>query len=139
MKIAISIWDGRVSPVMDTASTLLIAEVVNGVEVSRKVITIPPANICGRASFISGLGIDLLICGAISHRFEQMLLADGVKLMPWFRGDIDDVIAAHLNGNLQYQNFCLPGSDRRGRYGRKCRRRGGPSGSVRQGKHWEDR
>jgi predicted Fe-Mo cluster-binding NifX family protein len=113
---------------MDTARQLLVAEVVGNREVSRQVVEIPQALVSHRVGFISELGIDLLICGAISRQFEQMLTASGIKTSPWFRGDVADVIAAHFNGNLQNSTFYMPGCGRRKREGRGGRRRGGRGG-----------
>lgn len=98
---------------MDTACRLLIAETVDGREVARKIIDVPHASPVHRASFISELGIDILICGAISHQFAQMLTALGINTKPWFRGTIDEVIAAYLKGVLQNDNFLMPGCGRR--------------------------
>ena len=127
MKTAIPIWNGRVSPVMDTACRLLITETVDGREISRTIVDIPQANMSHRTGFISGLGVDVLICGAISHQFDRMLNALGIKTNPWFRGDVDEVIAAHLKGVLQNDNFLLPGCGRRRRRqrGQRCGRRPG--------------
>jgi len=122
-KVAIPIWDGRVSPVMDTARQLLVIELADGSEVSRTVVDIPQANISGRTGFVSDLSIDVLICGAISHQFEQMLAASGIKAHPWFRGDIDEIIAAYHSGILQNDSFLMPGCRRRGR-GRSRQRQG---------------
>ncbi|MEA2031612.1 MAG: dinitrogenase iron-molybdenum cofactor biosynthesis protein [candidate division Zixibacteria bacterium] len=122
MKIAIPIWNGRVSPVMDTARQLLIAEIDDGLEVSRTVVDIPQTNISHLANFISGHRIDTLICGAISHQLEQMLAASGIRINPWFRGNVDKVIAAHSAGILQDDNFLLPGCGRGRRRGRGGRR-----------------
>ena len=138
MKVAIPIWDGRVSPVMDTACRLLIAEITGSQEVSRTVVDIPQVSICHRASFISGLGIDLLICGAISHEFEQMFIASGVEMRPWYCGNVDEIIAAYSNGTLQKDNFFLPGRALRRRRGNRRQRRAGCSRSGKQRMYKED-
>jgi len=41
MKVAIPIWNGRVSPVMDTACRLLVVDFADGREVSRETWDIP--------------------------------------------------------------------------------------------------
>jgi predicted Fe-Mo cluster-binding NifX family protein len=138
VKVAIPIWGGRVSPVMDTACRLLIAEITGSREVSRTIIDIPQLGISHRASFVSGLGIDLLICGAISHEFEQMLIASGVKMCPWYCGNVDEIIAAHSNGTLQRDNFFLPGRALRRRRGNRGQRRAGCPRSGIQGMFEED-
>ena len=114
-KVAIPIWDGRVSPVMDTARQLLVIELADGSEVSRTVVDIPQASISGRTGFVSDLCIDVLICGAISHQFERMLAGSGIKAHPWSRGDVDEIIAAYRGGILRNDSFLMPGCRRRGR------------------------
>ncbi len=123
MNVAIPIWDGRVSPVMDTARHLLVTEFADGGEVSRETVVIPQADISSRVSFLADLGIDVLICGAISHQFERMLAASGIESFPWFRGNVDEIMAAYSGGVLQNDSFLLPGCGRRRRRGR-----GGPRG-----------
>ena len=115
MKVAIPIWDGRVSPVMDTASRLLIVETVDNQEVSRTVVDIPQADIPHRVNFLSGLGINVLICGAISQQFEQIITASGIIMHPWYCGYGNEIIAAYSNGKLQNGDFLSPGCKRRQR------------------------
>jgi predicted Fe-Mo cluster-binding NifX family protein len=126
MKVAIPISDGRVSPVTDTACRVLVAEVAGGRELSRRTVDIPQAGMPHRANFLAGLGIDVLICGAISRAFEQLLAASGVKARPWYRGDVDEILAAHASGTLQSEAFLLPG--------RRQRRRGSGMGRHRAGR-----
>ncbi|MFZ5981374.1 MAG: NifB/NifX family molybdenum-iron cluster-binding protein, partial [Candidatus Zixiibacteriota bacterium] len=102
-------------------------------ELNRNIYVIPPGDIYSRVMFFSELGIDILICGAVSQLFEQRLTAAGIKISPWFRGGIDEIIAAHTSGRLQSENFFMPGCHRgrgagRGRY---CGRRGAGFGRRR--------
>ena len=106
----------------------LVVEIADNSETSRATIDLPQADASHRAGFIAGLGIDILICSAISHQFDRMLIALGISTRPWFRGDVDEIISAHLNGILQNDNFLMPGCGRRrfqGR-GRGCRRGNNP-------------
>ena len=133
MKVAIPIWNGRVSPVMDTACRLLVVKFADGREVSRETWDIPQVIIPYRVSFLADRGIDVLICGAISYQFEQMLAISGIKPMPWFGGDVDEIIAAYASGALQNDNYRLPGCGRRRRQGRgRCRGRRTGFGRCRQ-------
>ncbi len=127
MKVAIPIWDGRISPLMDTACSLLIADIDEGQVVSKETVGIPRMDIPNQVSFFTDHHIDILICGAISHQLERMLAASGIKPYPWVRGQVDEVIAAYCNGVLQNGNFFLPGCGRRrGRErGQRCGRRMG--------------
>jgi predicted Fe-Mo cluster-binding NifX family protein len=132
MKVAMPIWDERVSPVMDTACRLLIAEIVEGREVSRTIVDIPQADIPHRAAFLSSLGINILICGAISQQFEQIIAASGIKMHPWYCGRGNEIIAAYSNGTLQNGDFLSPGCRRQQRRRGRGRSRAGYSGSGRK-------
>jgi len=119
MMIAIPIWNGRVSPVMDTASRLLILRIQNDREMSRSILPVPKMDIIQRARFIANVGIDLLICGALSRPFENALSHHGLSIYPWIKGDIDEIIPAYLKGNLLKNEFNLPGCRGRCRRGRR--------------------
>lgn len=129
MKVAVSIWNGRVSPVMDTARQLLIVDMADGREISRNVVDIPYVCTSRQAGFMAGLGIDALICGAISRQLELMLAATGIRVCPWARGEVGEVVDAFSNGSLQDECFILPGCGRGGgrrRMGRRYRHRNAP-------------
>jgi len=116
MKIAIPIWDNRVSPVLDHAREMMLVTIDGDREISRETRLIPNSLPPQKARFIAGTGVDLLICGALSRPLEAFLAAAGVQLQPWVRGYIDDVIAAHLGGSLgELEQHFMPGCRGRGR------------------------
>ena len=131
MKIAIPTWNGRVSPVFDTASRLLVVEVAEDREFSRFETDIsvhfPPSKIMR----LTGLGVDTLICGAISRPLAYMIGTAGIRLIPWISGQVEDVLQAFLTGNLFDIQFMMPGcagrwdkGPGRGRGWGRARRRG---------------
>ena len=132
-KVAIPIWNGRVSPVMDTACRLLVVDFADSREVSRDTWDIPQVTIPYRVSFLADRGVKVLICGAISHQFERMLAASGIEPIPWFGGDVDRIIAAYVGGALHNDNYRLPGCGRgRGQGRGRCRDRGTGFGRRKQ-------
>ena len=52
-------------------------------------------------------GITILICGAISHHFEQALRASGIEVKPFLGGNVDDIIIAYSNGTFKNENYLL--------------------------------
>lgn len=112
MKIAIPIWDDKVSPVLDTASRLLIVEVEDQSEASRFEIYLDDQDLPRRCYRIQGLELDILICGAVSHPFLRMLTASGIDIIPEISGRIEDVLKAYLQGNLFHSRFLMPGCKR---------------------------
>jgi len=131
MKIAIPTWNGRVSPVFDTASRLLVVDGEEGVETARFETDISEQFLPSKIMRLTGLGIDALICGAISRPLTYMVTTAGIKLIPWISGQIEDVLQAFLAGTLFDPRFIMPGctgywgkglSGRHGQGGRRRRR-----------------
>lgn len=109
MKTAIPTWDGKISPVFDTASKLLIVQLEDNRETSRFEAYLDGQNLSRRCSRIYDLGIDVLICGAISRAFCRMLVAGGVNVIPWISGPVEDVLDAWMHGTLFHSRFLMPG------------------------------
>jgi predicted Fe-Mo cluster-binding NifX family protein len=109
MKIAIPIWEGKISPVFDTASRLLILQVEEKNETSRFETFLDETDLTRRCLRIQALGVDTLICGAISGQFHRMLTADKVEIIPWISGAAEDVLKAYLDGEIFNSKFLMPG------------------------------
>ena len=108
MRIALSIWEDKVSPVLDTAARLLIIDNESHRE-SRFVANLPEKDLSERCAFIRSLDIDVLICGAVSRHLIKMLLASGIEVVSGISGHVEDVLNAHLHGNLAQSKFLMPG------------------------------
>lgn len=129
MTVAVSIWDGRVSPVLDSAQQLLVVEADgNGTEVRRRMIEFPDAHPMVRARFVASLGVDTIICGAVSRQLESLLTNQGVAVSPWVKGGVDEVIDAYLHGKLYSDQFVLPGCMGGGRGKGRARGQGNGEG-----------
>jgi len=132
MKIAIPTWNGRVSPVFDTASRLVVVEGGEGRETARFETDISEHFLPSKSMRLAGLGIDTLICGAISRPLAYMITTAGIKLIPWISGQVEEVVQAFLTNTLFDPRFIMPGcagpwgKDLRGKHGqgRGRRRRG---------------
>ena len=55
MKVAIPVWEGKVSPVFDTASRVLVVEVQNRCEITRFEAFLEPGTTNGRCYFLPNL------------------------------------------------------------------------------------
>jgi predicted Fe-Mo cluster-binding NifX family protein len=108
MRIAIPTWNGRVSPVFDTASRLVVAEVDKGRERSRFETDIGEHFLPSKTMRLTQLGVDMLICGAISGQCAYMVTTAGIELIPWISGQVEEVLQAFLRGNLFDTQFLMP-------------------------------
>lgn len=120
MRIAIPVCRGRISPVFDVASQLLLVDLVEGQLVNPQQVpfaeTAPPE----RVERLQQMGVNTLICGAISQPLEEMLLERGIRVFARLCGQVEEVLSAYLAGQLGQVRFAMPGC--RGRHG-PCRHR----------------
>lgn len=112
MKLAIPVWENKVSPVLDTALRLLVVEVKEDGNLSRFEIFLDERDLTRRCLRIQGLGIDTLICGAVTRHFSEMLKASGIDIIPGISGQPDEVLNACLEGSLVHAKYLMPGLSR---------------------------
>lgn len=128
MRIAIPYWQGRVSPVLDVAGVLLLVDVRPAGETGRRMEDMRDESVFKRAARIHELGVNTLICGAISRRLDLALASAGIEVIPEICGDVDQVLAAFFAGQLEHGGYLMPGCRgrqrrfRRGRCGGRGRR-----------------
>lgn len=139
MRVALPIYHGRVSPVLDSARVLLVVDysrgstvcrahrgektplgAVNrrpqheageicGLEVARSEVSLEALNPLRRAARLRGLWVDVVICGAVSRPLSAALSAAGITVIPLRRGPVEEVLAAFVAGSLGDARFRLPG------------------------------
>ncbi|MBC8463889.1 MAG: NifB/NifX family molybdenum-iron cluster-binding protein [Deltaproteobacteria bacterium] len=112
MKIGIPIWEDKISPVLDTASRLLVVETEGQKESSRFETCLDVRDNVHRCFRIQGLGVDILICGAVSRRLLEKLMALGMQIIPGISGHPEVVLKAYLQGNIDDARFLMPGFKR---------------------------
>ena len=130
MKVGIPTWQGRVSPVFDTASRLLIADLEDGKEISRTEESIDEPFLPSRANRLLELGIDTLICGAVSRPMMALISGANIQLIPFISGEVEEVLCAYLSDCLTETRFAMPGCCAR------RRRRKGKGMSPGHGPRW---
>ena len=132
MKVAVPTWTDRVSPVFDEARQLLVVDISGNTEVDRTTAAIEETEPGPRAKHVAELGVNVLICGAISTPLEALLVSAGVRVILHVCGPVEEVLQAFALGRLTDQTFLMPGCcGRRRRF--RGRRRGGRGRFDRQG------
>jgi predicted Fe-Mo cluster-binding NifX family protein len=129
MKIALPEWNGRISPVFDTAGRLVVVRIEDGAEAGRESVLITEQRPGPRAMMLLQAGISTLICGAVSNGMARAVEAAGIGIIPWIAGEIDDVVAAYTAGRLDMPVYRMPGCGG----GRMRRQRGCRGGRRRSG------
>lgn len=124
MRIALPIWNGNVSPVLDVARELLVVDCTPEGERVHSRFSLAELDICHRANMICSLHPDTLICGALSRPLELALSGAGIRMETHICGPADQIVEMFFAGKLTEQSFRMPGC-----CGRRGRNRGaGPGG-----------
>jgi len=110
MKLAIPVSSGRVSTAFDFARHLLLLEYEDGRELSRAEFVLEEEIPVNRARRLESLGVRVLICGAISRLLAEHLTSVGIDVIPFVSGTVEEVLAAYLAGEVESEQFLMPGS-----------------------------
>ncbi|MFO7708273.1 MAG: hypothetical protein R6V84_08870 [Desulfobacterales bacterium] len=107
--IAVPIFTGRVSPVLDNCTNLFLLESESSPAADRTTVNVRGSSIFERVAEFKRMRIGLIICGAVSEAFYNLLRQAGIELVCGVTGDIEEVITAYRNGTLQQAQFRMPG------------------------------
>ncbi|MBK7930053.1 MAG: NifB/NifX family molybdenum-iron cluster-binding protein [Bryobacterales bacterium] len=94
---------------IDFAHEILVVDCDHVRELRRKRHTLDdglPTNLAHR---IARLGIEVLICGAISRTLALMMSKAGILVIPLVSGPVDEVLAAFLENRIEDSRFLLSG------------------------------
>jgi predicted Fe-Mo cluster-binding NifX family protein len=140
MKAALTVWEGRVSPVFDVSREALVLTIEDGAVGARSRQSIDTPTAANKIDRLVEMGVQTLICGAISEPLQHELRIRGVKVVGFVAGEIDAVVASFLAGTLATPSLSMPGCCRRqnrfraGRGGGGGGGRGGGGGCGREGR-----
>ena len=125
MKMALTVWGNRISPVFDSAHMLLVVEIENTKIISRRYEPFYPEFTTRLAVRLTVMNVTILICGAISEMPANVLEANGIKLIPFITGDAREVIDAYVKDVPSMPAFLMPGcSHKRHRHAGKRKKHG---------------
>ena len=103
------------SPVFDVANRFLVVDIKGGAVTRRSEHNLGDD---GRVEKLSGLGVDVLICSAISWPVEAMLWVAGIEVVSDICGPTDEIVDAYRTGERDLARVHSPGYSVRKRGGR---------------------
>jgi predicted Fe-Mo cluster-binding NifX family protein len=109
MKVVLTVWENRISPVADSASQLLVVDVRNRIIRKRHTEHFDLESVFYRARRLSDLEVKIFICGAISDFFASLLEGYGIRLIPFICGEAEEVLEAYLEDSLLCPKFMMTG------------------------------
>ena len=102
MKIAVTYDNGNVFQHFGRTEFFKVYEVEDNKVVSSEVVSSNGTGHGALAGLLSGIDVDVLICGGIGGGAQVALRNAGIKLFGGVQGNADKAVEAYLNDALQY-------------------------------------
>jgi hypothetical protein len=109
VKVVLTIWENRISPVADLARQLLVVDVKNRTIRGRRTEHLNAESIFYRARRLADLEVKVFICGAISDFFAGLVEGYGIRLIPFICGEANEVLDAYFEDSLRSPRFMMTG------------------------------
>ena len=109
IRIAVTVWDERISPVFDASRRLLVAEIQCKSVTERSYLVFDPGQPRLLAETLLALDVSVLICGAVTQVPAAIIAEGGITLIPFITGRVDQVIEAYAQGTSLAPTFLMPG------------------------------
>ncbi len=102
MKIAVTYDQGMVFPHFGHTEQFKIYEIKANEVVSTEIVNTNGTGHCALASFLTELGVEVLICGGIGMGAINNLMKAGIEIFPGVMGEADMVVEDFIAGILEY-------------------------------------
>jgi len=101
MKIAIPVFDTKISPRFDSSQEFILLEVEQSRVIERKQLNTKGWPLAAKVKQLVESGVDTLICGGIDRASMQHLSFNGLKVYSWVTGEVEDAITCFLDNDLE--------------------------------------
>jgi len=109
LKIAITVWGNRVSPVFDAASTLFVADIENRIILNKTYTSFNPEIPSDLLKSLKKMGVSILICGAISTKPADLIIENDIKLISFVTGNALKLLDNFARKQTLEKTFMMPG------------------------------
>lgn len=112
MRVAAAVADGRISPVFDVTRHIRVWDTDEG---TWHEVELPDTDVTSRLRLVADLGVQVLICGAVSRDAAAAARVLGLTIIGFMTGEVDSVFDAWRNGGLEDGRYAMPGCRQRRR------------------------
>ncbi len=109
MNLAIPICGEDIALIFDDADFLLLIKTEEKGFHKEERLRCAGSSMIERVNQLRSLGVNLLICGAVSRPLQRMVEVSGINIIPFVRGNAMEVFEAYFRNSLNDQRFFLPG------------------------------
>ena len=92
MKVAIPLFNNRVSPRFEYAPALLLATIKADKVIEKKELSLTNYDLFQRVALLKEFGVDTLICGGINNFINRLLDWRKVQVISPISGDAEEVL-----------------------------------------------
>ena len=100
MKIAVPRFGERVAPCFEYSATIAIFVIHRKKIVDQIDFVLQSTRALDRIRLLKDQEVDVLICGGIENRFEDVVKANDIRVISWVVGDVETLVDEFLAGRL---------------------------------------
>jgi hypothetical protein len=108
-KIAFTVWENRISPVMESSCRLCLFSFEREQMIQQIDL---PGNAAGNMEIILSHNPGLLVCGSLTKLSYEWLLRNKTSVAAFISGPVESVFDAIRNCSDIYEQFSMPGCDK---------------------------
>jgi predicted Fe-Mo cluster-binding NifX family protein len=101
MKIAIPVFQTKISPRLDSTQNFILLKVEYSRVLKRNKLNTTGWSLSAKLKRLVDLEVDTLICGGIDLESMQHLNFNGIKVYSWITGEVEDAVTRFLNQGLE--------------------------------------
>lgn len=100
MKIAVPRFGEYVAPCFGYSSSIVVFTAKNKRIVNEQEFTLSTQWAVDRIRLLRDQEVDVLICGGIQDKFEDIVMANGIRVISWVSGKVENLLDEYLNHKL---------------------------------------
>jgi predicted Fe-Mo cluster-binding NifX family protein len=108
-RVAIPVFESRVSPVLDSCQRIVVVDFENGREIRRQELSLEKMSVHERIEVMVRWGIRKVICAGVSDVMCRFLAGKNIALVSGIAGEIEKIINAYICNRLDDACFIMPG------------------------------
>ena len=101
MRVAIPVFQTKISPRFDSTQDFILLQIEKNIVMKREKLPTKNWPVSAKVNQLVDLGVDTLICGGIDLKSLQHLNYNGIKIYSWITGEIEDAITCFLDRGLE--------------------------------------
>lgn len=109
MKLAVTVWGNRISPVFDAASTLLVAEITNKKISGHYYTAFNPESPTDLIHTLKKNHVTTLVCGAISKTPACLIMDQHIHLISFVTGNVRQFLDSYALNRTVAKIHRMPG------------------------------